>query len=84
MSYDKQQIDQYVEAGGGYCPECECDEARVVGAQRVTKPEDGRIVIRMACFNCNAQWEDSYILDNIECTQPGKHADQQQLFGHAS
>ena len=77
MSYDSDTARTYVENGGGYCPECDHDEPR---SSRPRNEGEGMVCLDYECPACRAQWQDVYLLGDVEQLRPGIHADQQQLF----
>lgn len=79
--YDQGTINVYVENGGGFCPECDCDD---VDQYRPVFVGDGMMTMESKCKACNAMWMDSYLLDHVKPMKRGKHADQQQLFAVGS
>jgi len=82
MSYDKTTVDQYVELGGGYCPECDCQDVTRVHARSASQPEDGILWIEWSCRACKAIWQDRYILDDVECMSEGLHHNQNDMFAN--
>ena len=76
--YDQATQRTYVENGGMYCPECDSEEVNSTQPRR----QGDSITADLHCLACKAQWQDTFILDQVERIQAGKRADQQQLFGH--
>ena len=76
--YNHRTKDQYLEGGGGFCPECETED--VVYVRHMTPPEDGVATRLGRCLQCNAQWRQRFILDDISLEREGDHHNQQGLF----
>lgn len=62
LSHEK----EYIDAGGGFCPNCRSDQIEGDSADF-----DGRhCTQRMRCLDCDAVWFDVYVLSSVSSLSP--------------
>ena len=61
FSHEKQHEKEYIDAGGGFCPNCRSDQI-----EGDSVDFDGpHCTQRMWCLDCHAAWFDVYTLSNV-------------------
>lgn len=69
MSLTKQEIREYVQSGGSYCPYCSSKEIEGTGERNTDGNWTGN---EITCLKCGKIWKDVYLLADIyECPEEG-------------
>ena len=72
--HEKEYTKQYIDAGGGFCPNCRSDQI-----EGDSVDFDGRhCTQRMRCLECDTTWFDVYTLSSVSVVSSGASIEPQE------